>query len=150
MTPTIFGRWQTRLLLMGTAGIVITVCFALLTRPFPAPFVVLAYVTLFGLAWDVLYNTLQTRRWDRDWPPIFFVFGGIAEAAFLWILMNAGFLWRLVGLRTLPGVPPNLTFGQFAVHYTVVWLITFLILLGPLKIAFLNWRFKGGQWVGRL
>ncbi len=140
MTSTIFGRWQTRLLLMGTAGLIITIFFALLFRS-AAPFVLLFYVTFFGLIWDMLYNMLQKMRWDRDWPPLFSVVTGIVEAIFLVILLN---------IIRLPGVGPRVTILQFSLHYTAVWLLTFLIALGPLKTAFPHLRFKGGQWLGKL
>ena len=140
MTPTILGRWQTRILLMATIGLIITLPFAGFANPFYTPFVILLYVTLLGLGWDVLYNALQTLRWDRDWPPIFFLFGAILEAAFLWGLLN---------MVPLPGVTRQLTLGAFTLHYLTVWLTTFLVMLGPLKMFFLQWRFQGGEWLGR-
>ncbi len=145
MIPTLSGRWQTRLLLLGTVGLVITLIFGLIFDDMIIPLTLLGYVLLFGLVWDILYNFLQTLRWDRDWPPIFFVGTGILEAVVLWGLVKASPLWMLVGLNSLPGVNPALTLGQFVAHYGTVWLVTFLIFLGPLKIFLLRWRFRGGQ-----
>ena len=150
MTPTILGRWQTRILLLGTLGIFITFWFALFLRNFITPFALLIYVILFGLGWDVIYNMLQSLRWDRDWPPIYFLFGAIVEAVFLWGLIQGIMVWHPFGLPTLPGVTPRLLLVQFVSHYSAVWLITFMVMLGPLKVAFLQWRFKGGRWLGRL
>ena len=138
MTPTLLGRWQTRLFLMSSVGLVITIPFAIFSRPPLTPFIVLGYVTLLGLGWDVLYQILQNRRWDRDWPPVFFCVGAIAEALFVWELL------QFVGL---PGVPPALTLLQFGLHYTAVWLTVFSTMLGPLKLIFLGWRFRGGEWL---
>jgi len=145
MTPTLLGRWQTRLLLLGTVGLLITAGFALLYRDGVTPFMLLGYVILIGFGWDVLYDFLQTLHWDRDWPPIFFLGGAVIEAVVLWGLIRATFLWHLLGWATLPGVNPALTLGQFVAHYTTVWLVTFLLMLGPIRIAFLDWRFRGGQ-----
>jgi len=112
------------------------------------PFIVLAYVTLLGLGWDVLYTYLQRLRWDRDWPPVFFLFGAIAEAIFLWMLIRAGFLWHIFGLRSLPGVAPHqLPFALFMAHYSAVWLATFMVMLGPLRTIVPRWRFFGGRWL---
>ena len=145
MIPTLLGRWQTRLLLLGTVGLVITLAFGLLYRNITTPLALLGYVLLFGFGWDILYNYLQTLRWDRDWPPMFLAGGGLVEALFLWGLVKADFLWPALGLANLPGVYPGLHVSQFAAHYGTVWLATFLIMLGPLKIFFIKWRFRGGQ-----
>ncbi|MDE5116507.1 MAG: hypothetical protein O4860_04405, partial [Trichodesmium sp. St2_bin2_1] len=66
MTPTLFGRWQTRLLLLATVGILITIPFSE-----PIYFSVLAYIAILGLFWDVVYDFLQKFRWDRDWPGVY-------------------------------------------------------------------------------
>ena len=136
MIPTLWGRWQTRLLLLGTIGVLITLAFCVLFGNFVTPFALLGYVLLFGFLWDAFYNYLQTLRWDRDWPPLFFVAGGIVEGLFLWGLMH---------LIPLPGVDPELSFGKFGSHYGTVFIVTLLMMLGPLKIVFLKWRFRGGQ-----
>lgn len=136
MTPTLMGRWQTRLLLLSTVGVLITLFFGYLFSNFVTPLALLGYVLLLGFVWDMLYNALQSLRWDRDWPPLFFVAAGIVEGLFL---------WDLIQLISLPGVSPNLSFGQFAAHYGAVFIFTLSIMLGPLKVVFLKWRFRGGQ-----
>ncbi|MEM7348191.1 MAG: hypothetical protein AAF485_28510 [Chloroflexota bacterium] len=150
MTPTLAGRWQTRLLLMSTIGVIVTLGIGFFSKNLLNPFVLLFYVTLFGLVWDIFYNYLQTFRWDRDWPPIFTLLTGIGEALLLWGLLQMTFIWQLIGLQTLPGVTPNVNLLPFAIHYFTIWFIAFVLALGPLKIIFLQWRFKGGQWVGGL
>jgi len=136
MIPTLRGRWQTRLLLLGTIGALITVAFGFLFNNFVTPFALLGYVLLFGFLWDVLYNYLQTLRWDRDWPPLFFVASGAVEGLFLWSLTH---------IVPLPGVDPQLSFTAFASHYCTVFIFTLSMMLGPLKIIFLKWRFRGGK-----
>lgn len=145
MTPTLAGRWQTRLVLLSTAGLTITLIFGYLYENFLTPLALLGYVFMIGFICDILYNYGQTLRWDRDWPPLFFAGAGLIEALLLWGLVKAEFIWRIVGLSSLPGVDPELTLAQFAAHYGTVWLVTFLMMLGPLKILSLKWRFRGGQ-----
>jgi hypothetical protein len=136
LTPTLLGRWQTRLFLLATVGALITFIFGYLFNDFITPFALLGYVLLFGFLWDILYNALQTLRWDRDWPPLFFVIGGLIEGLFL---------WRLTLFIPFPGVDPHLTFGRFAAHYGTVFIITLAVMLGPLKVLCLKWRFRGGR-----
>ena len=145
MTPTLAGRWQTRTFLLATLGAPITLAFGFLYDDFGTPLALLSYVWLLGLIWDVGYNFLQNRRWEGDWPPLFFAVGGLAEALVLWDLVRATYLWPIFGLETLPGVDANLTLAQFGAHYATVWLVTFLATLGPLRVLFLKWRFRGGQ-----
>jgi hypothetical protein len=146
MTPTLAGRWQTRFFLLGSVGLIITLAFGLFYRDLLTPLSLLGYVLMIGFLCDLVYNYLQTLRWDRDWPPLFFALGGLAEALLVWGLVKATFLWQLFGRSSPPGVDPGLTLAQFVVHYGTVWFVTFLIMLGPLKILFIKWRFRGGQW----
>ncbi len=146
MTPTLAGRWQTRTVLLATLGLLITLGFGWLYGDFGTPLALLGYVWLVGLAWDGLYDSLQSLRWEGDWPPLFFALGGLAEGLLLWGLVRADSVWALVGLATLPGVNPGLTLAQFAAHYGTVWLVTFLVMLGPLRVVSLAWRFRGGAW----
>lgn len=142
MTPTLFGRWQTRLLLLATIGVLVTLPFALgITSPNPSPvyFWVLGYVAIFGLFWDILYNYLQKFRWDRDWPGIFQLLAGIWEGIFLIILM------RVLQLP-LPGVQ-NIDLNLFIHHYSFVWLGVYLASQTIMRIIFPRWRFRGGQWL---
>lgn len=135
MTPTLFGRWQTRLLLLGTLGLLVTAVFAFALRSI-TPFVLLAVVLFAGFGWDVLYQLLQKLRWDRDWPPNLQLLAGIWEMIFL-----AGLTY---GLR-LFGAPP--AWWQFAWHYSAVWLVTFLASQSIMRLFFPRWRYNGGQWV---
>jgi len=145
MTPTLAGRWQTRTFLLSCIGLPITLVFGFLYDNFSTPLVLLGYVWLLGLSWDVGYHLLQGLRWEGDWPPLFFGLGAFVEGLLLWGLVKAAFVWQAIGLAGLPGVDPGLTLAQFGAHYATVWLVTFLVMLGPLKIFFLKWRFRGGQ-----
>lgn len=141
MTPTLLGRWQTRLLLLATVGILATLPFSLgIIGPGASPefFWILGYVALFGLAWDILYNYLQKFRWDRDWPGTFQLLAGIWEAIFI------GCILILFGL---PNVRRELPLDGFIIHYSLVWLSVYLASQTLMRILFPRSRFKGGQWL---
>jgi hypothetical protein len=141
MTPTLFGRWQTRLFLLATVGVLITLPFALgIISPNSSSvyFWVLGYVAIFGIFWDILYNYLQTFRWDRDWPGIFQLLAGIWEGIFLIIIIN---LLQF----PLPGIQ-NLDFNLFVRHYSLVWLGIYLASQSIMRVWFPRWRFRGGRW----
>jgi len=146
MTPTLYGRWQTRFILLITVGVLITLFFGWLFQDYVTTLSILAYVLVIGFGWDILYQFLQTFRWDEDWPVVFQVFTGLAEAILIWILIK--FVpWEVFGQTQLPGVNPNITFLQFFYHYFTVWLAVLLCTQGPLRIIFPRWRFFGGQWL---
>ncbi|MBD2184738.1 hypothetical protein H6S82_08675 [Planktothrix sp. FACHB-1355] len=142
MTPTLFGRWQTRLLLFGTVGLAITLPFALGIIGSGADstyFWVIGYITVFGLGWDIVYNYLQKFRWDRDWPGAFQLVAGIWEAIFFILIVK---ILRL----PLPGVT-NIDIASFLGHYSLVWLGVYLASQSIMRILFPRWRFRGGQWL---
>lgn len=140
MTPTLFGRWQTRVLLLATVGVFVTVPFWLAQGQSSwVYFALLGYIALFGLAWDGLYIYLQKFRWDRDWPGVFQLLGGIGEG-----LLIAG-LAKTVGL---PGISPQIfNVGVFICHYGLVWLATYLASVSLTRILFPRQRFRGGRWL---
>jgi hypothetical protein len=144
MTPTLFGRWQTRLLLLATVCVLVSIPFALGLIGAGANavyFFILAYVAIFGLGWDVVYNYLQKSRWDRDWPAAYQLFAGIWELLF--VLCGVKFF----GFLPLP-VPKNeLPLGTFFLHYSLVWLAVFISSQSLMRIIFPRWRFRGGQWL---
>ena len=142
MTPTLPGRWQTRLLLLGTVGLVLSLIFGAIVGDLRTPLALLGYVLLLGWAWDILYHYLQSWRWDRDWPPAFQVAAGLAEGAAIWLVIHACRL--LIG--GLPGVAATLTLRQFLTHYGIVWLAMFLGTQGPLRVISPRWRYRGGEW----
>lgn len=142
MTPTLLGRWQTRLLLFTTVGVLLTVPFFLGIigdKSGPIFFWVLGYITVLGLGWDILYNYLQKFRWDYDWPAVFQLLSGIWEGIFVAILL------KLIGLPGISKVQFDLPL--FILHYTLVWLGIFIASQSLMRILFPRWRFKGGQWL---
>ncbi|MTJ06268.1 MULTISPECIES: hypothetical protein [unclassified Anabaena] len=144
MTPTLLGRWQTRLLLLATVGILVSIPFA--TGLFGNKsnlvyFWILAYVAIFGLGWDILYNYLQKSRWDRDWPAAYQLFAGIWEMVFVFCGV------KILGFLPIP-IPKNeLSPFIFLLHYSVVWLAVFISSQSIMRIIFPRWRFRGGKWL---
>ena len=134
MTPTLIGRWQTRIVTFATLGVIVTAIFALLgDGPF---FAVLGYVVLFGLVWDVVWIGLQQLRWDRDWPAAFQVATGIWEGIFV---------YAVASLVILPGIPHEIPPTTFIAHYGLVWLTIFVWVQGPMRVILPFWRFHGGR-----
>ena len=136
MTPTLFGRWQTRIFLLATIGSLITLFFYFVKSEGRLFFYILLYVALFGIAWDVLYIYIQKFRWDRDWPGAFQFLAGIWEALFILVLI------KVIGL---PGVSEKFDFFWFICHYSVVWLGVYLASQSLMRVMFPRWRFRGGQ-----
>ncbi len=136
MTPTISGRWQTRVATLGTVGAIVTSLFA--AGYWDATFfVVLGYVAAFGIAWDVLYILLQRLRWDRDWPTSFQVANGVIEGILVYALIDA---------TGLPGIEEgSVGVGLFVAHYGFTWLSAFILVQGPMRAVFPRWRFLGGR-----
>lgn len=145
MTPTLIGRWQTRLWLLGIIGLAVTLIFGRIFNDFTTPLALLGYVLVIGFLWDILYNFVQNFRWDRDWPPVFQLVAGIVEGAFLWGVIVLGNTTSWFG--GLPGVAEGLTLRMFLAHYATVWFTTFLATQGLLRIIYPRWRFHGGQWM---
>jgi hypothetical protein len=137
MTFTLSGRWQSRVFLLGALGLPLTAVFAWLYGSL-TPFALLAYVLLFGLGWDVLYQCLQSLRWNRDWPPLFAWVAGLWEGVFLWLALR---LYGLVGVSSIPAT------DHFTAHYLAVFCFTWVASHSLLPILFPRWRFCGGQWL---
>ncbi len=141
MTPTLIGRWQTRLLLFATVGVLVTLPFCLGyfgTQPSWIYLWVLGYIAIFGLVWDWLYIYLQNCRWDRDWPGIFQLLAGIWEGGFLMVL---GKIFHLPGIS-----PDQLDPRLFIFHYGWVWIAVYGASQTVMRIVFPHWRFRGGRW----
>lgn len=136
MTPTLFGRWQTRTLLLLTFGPFLTLPFVLFFRL--TPLLILGMVLCFGYCWDILYQVIQSGRWDCDWPPAYQLLAGIWEGAFVFLV--SALLGRVFGVFAVP-------FPVFLIHYGLVWIVTFLMSQSLMRIVFPNWRYRGGQWL---
>ncbi|MBD1851994.1 hypothetical protein [Leptolyngbya sp. FACHB-711] len=144
MTPTLYGRWQTRIFLLCTIGLLVTWIFASGWAGTPAGSIyywVLLYVGIIGLAWDVLYNFLQQYLWDHDWPGLLQFFAGIAEGILIAILFQVDILPHLDRAA--------FHFRPFVLHYGAVWLAVYLTSWMVMRLLFPRWRFRGGEWMGK-
>lgn len=149
MTPTLLGRWQSRILLYVVLGLPITLLYSLyLNRwtwpPFWDPFVFLTLILAFGLVLDIVYNQLQKLRWDNDWPFAFQFVVLIGEFGLVYYLMSEGWFDSLLvdGGGRIP-------LTTASCHFAAVFIPSFLALLGPLQIFLIRWRFKGAE-LGRM
>ncbi|MFT4625619.1 MAG: hypothetical protein ACI8PZ_004287 [Myxococcota bacterium] len=141
MTPTLRGRWHTRLLLNALVGIPVTAPFCLLALPLPLsaplPYLMLAIVTAVGLGLDVVYDGLQQRRWDHDWPVTLQLGAGLLEGLICYLVLFGwcgGLAWANPLFLVL-----------FPVHFAAVWLPSFLLAQGPLRVLLPSWRYTGGE-----
>jgi hypothetical protein len=140
VVPTLWGRIQTRVILLATVGSVVT---ALITPVLPVDgplsdryrttFVVLSAVTVLGIGWELIYHLLMQFRWEKDWPSMFGLLTVIPEGVLLWVLLSLG---------AVPATPP---IGAFAIHFAAVWLCVWLFANGPMRVPFIRWRFRGGR-----
>lgn len=143
MTPTLFGRWQTRILLLSTIGVFVTLPFSLgiLAEPSDNYLAILIWIAILGLGWDVLYDRIQKIRWDRDWPASFQLLAGIWEGFFLLFVLN-GLNIALPGVASIP-----IEVSIFIFHYSLVWLTVFIASQSLMRVFFPRWRFRGGKWL---
>lgn len=134
MTPTLTGRLQTRSFLALLAGLpaALLVTAALDEVKLGGALAMLLVITLLGLLWEVGYHRLQQRRWDRDWPAVFRLAGGLPEALVAWPVL------------TLTGLMPR-SFGSYAIFFAVTWVATWLAQQGPLQVLLPHWRHQGGR-----
>lgn len=147
MTPTLFGRIQTKLFLL----LIIAPIWTLVLTPFlgsmGAGFLdvywnaiqVLLWVAGIGILWELLWHALQQLRWEKDWPILFALLQYIPEGIVVFFVVNPSFL----GLTTGGGVPT----GAFLLHYITTVLVTWTWVVGPHRIFFIRWRFQGGRFV---
>lgn len=139
MTPTFFGRVQSRLFAILTAGLLWTLAltpmlprgFATIGEAYATTLAALAVVAVVGvLVWDGLYHLLQQFRWEKDWPAMFTLLLGVPEGVVAYLVLDA-----LLGVEPLP----------FLVHFATTWLVVFLCLHGPMRVVSVRWRFRGGR-----
>ncbi len=146
MTPTLSGRIQTRLFLVATVAAVWTLIIGPALVPiagggagisdvYRLAFGALVLVAVVGIAWELLYHGLQQYRWEKDWPTLFGLVTGLPEGIVVFALLSAGLPWDVGDVPT----------DAFTVHFATTWLVIWLVANGPMRVAFIRWRFRGGQ-----
>jgi len=146
MVPTLSGRIQTRLFLLAVIGIPWTLIITPLAPHHPgattghlyqATFWVLAEVAIVGcLFWEPLYHGLMQFRWEKDWPIMFGLLEGIPEGVLAYVLLRAA------GPKP---TPPAASGSTFLVDFLTLWVLVWLCAIGPMRVVFHRWRFRGGE-----
>ncbi|MHB8341047.1 MAG: hypothetical protein ACYDB7_07715 [Mycobacteriales bacterium] len=144
MTPTLFGRLQTRLFIVLVIGGVWT---AIITPAVPmniplgprykATYGVLVIIAVVGLGWELLYHLLQQWRWEKDWPTMFGLLLGVPEGVVAYLVSRSGVLSWTKGI----GGP------AFLVAFGTTWIVTWLFVNGPMRTLSVHWRYRGGRLV---
>lgn len=154
MTPTLFGRIQTRIVVLLTVGVLVTLLVTpvlpmdtsddlswteALAGSYQITFAALLIVLVAGVViWEPIYHLLQQFRWEKDWPTPFGLLTGINEGILAYLVLRA---WG----PTPTGVAIP-TIG-FVIDFTLVWLSTFLFVNGPARVVSIRWRFRGGRYL---
>lgn len=140
MTFTLFGRWQIRVLLLATIGMLLTILVVIKSSPTIAgqALLTLIYLGLLGLLWDVGYHQLQRFRWDGDWNGLLQFIAAVWEGLFLVTMI------KVVGLPGIDRASFNMpvSIGFYAAFSLLGAIVTHSLLrvLSPYS------RFNGGQW----
>lgn len=142
MVPTLYGRIQTRIVLLGVIGGLWTAVLtpflptgAALAPSYRTTSTLLLSVIILGVCWEFIYHFLQQFRWEKDWPTFFGLITAIPEGLLLWWLIVTG---------SVPGVD-QIPVSAFLVQFVSTWLIVWLFANGPVQVFFIRWRFRGGR-----
>ncbi|MER5644095.1 hypothetical protein [Streptosporangium sp. NPDC002524] len=142
MVPTLLGRIQTRLFMLATVGVVITLLIVpllpgsgSLSGRYVNGLLVIAAVAVLGVVWELIYHFLMQFRWEKDWPTLFGLLTLVPEGLVLYFLLRSG------AVDFIDPVPP----AAFWTHFTVVWVSIWLVTNGPMRVPFIRWRFRGGR-----
>ena len=144
MVPTLIGRIQTRLFLLATVGVIVTLLIVPILPGLTGPlgdnyrtaFLVLASVAVLGVVWELIYHFLMQFRWEKDWPTGFGLLTLVPEGLLLFFLIRSG---------VIEVIDEDLPAAAFWTHFIVVWVVVWLVANGPMRIPFIRWRFRGGR-----
>ncbi len=140
MTHTLFGRWQVRVLLLATIGLLMTIAIAIKSGGFMGgqTLLTLVYLGVLGIVWDVGYDRLQKLRWDGDWNGLLQMSGAIWEGIIFIAII------KVIGL---PGIDrQGFNIPGFVCFYTILTSLNFLMANTLLRVLSPYSRFNGGQW----
>jgi ABC-type nitrate/sulfonate/bicarbonate transport system permease component len=139
VVPILAGRLQTRAAALGLVGLLWT----LLVTPaisvghdlgasYRATLLSWLCALVFGLVlWEPLYHGLMQFRWEKDWPTLFLLLESIPESALVALALH------VFGPPAIPAV--------FLAHFFSTWLVVLVVVVGPLRVPFIRWRFRGGR-----
>lgn len=142
MVPTLYGRIQTRIVLLAVVGGIWTLIITpflptgeSLGRSYQMTFLILLTVLVLGVIWEFIYHGLQQFRWEKDWPTFFGLITMINEGIVVWLFISGGLI---------PGVD-DVPLSVFLIQFITTWLVVWLVANGPVQIFFSRWRFRGGR-----
>ncbi|WP_026410813.1 hypothetical protein [Actinomadura oligospora] len=143
MTPTLAGRIQTRLFMLGTVGVVLTALIVPvlpgtgggLVATYKSAYLILLAVAVVGVLWELLYHLLMQFRWDKDWPTLLGLVTILPEGLLMFLLLRAG---------VVPGVG-KVAASTFVTMFVFVWIGVWLVSNGPMRVPFVQWRLRGGR-----
>jgi hypothetical protein len=142
VVPTLYGRIQTRIVLLIVVGGIWTLIITpflptgqSLSASYRTTFLVLLTVLVLGVLWEFVYHGLQQFRWEKDWPTFFGLLTMINEGIVVWLVLSAGLV---------PGVD-DVPLSAFLIQFITTWLVVWLVANGPVQIFFSRWRFRGGR-----
>jgi hypothetical protein len=136
VVPTLIGRIQTRLFLLATVGVVVTLLVVpLLGGELGTGLLVLLAVAVLGVLWELLYHFLMQFRWEKDWPTLFGLLTLVPEGLLLFFLLRSGAI----------GIDPVPPASAFWTQFILVWIAAWLVANGPMRVPFIRWRFRGGR-----
>lgn len=145
MLPTLNGRIQTRIFVLGLVGLLVALIITPFIRPadtsladgYLVTISVLLATVIIGIGWEFVYHLLQQFRWEKDWPTLFGLITILNEGALIWVLVE--YTGVVVPERLRPST------GAFLTQFVLTWLAFWLLVNGPMRIFFHRWRFSGGR-----
>jgi hypothetical protein len=147
MLPTLWGRIQTRLVLLAVLGgfivLILTPVLPLgvsFGHKYQITYTVLFLVAFLGIFWELLYHFVMQWRWEKDWPTLFGLLTGIPEGLLIWVLLLSGIVPGVDDLGILPSI-------SYWFLFWVIWLAVWVVSNGPLRVLSIHWRFRGGRFV---
>ncbi|WP_405182317.1 hypothetical protein OG225_15460 [Nocardia sp. NBC_01377] len=147
MLPTLNGRLQTRLLVLGAVGFLVALLITPLLptgslnlgQAYRVTLSVLLATILVGLLWELLYHFLQQFRWEKDWPTMFGLLTILNEGLLIWVLLRGTTVIVPAQLR------PSAT--AFVIQFAITWLLFWILVNGPIRLVFHRWRYNGGRFL---
>ena len=161
MTPTLLGRWQTRLVLFVAVMLPIALGFALALgshgHMLREPLALAALMLAAGLVLDPVYDQLQRLRWDQDWPFALFVLDSFVEFALALGVIRLDLLPGLEAchLARIDRVTRNLVCLDYTLplrlalpQAAAVIVLSLVVVACLVPILDPRWRFRGGEFGG--
>ena len=113
MLPTLNGRIQTRVLVLGFLGLLVALVITpvlptgdlSLGQAYRVTLSVLLATVLVGVLWELLYHFVQQFRWEKDWPTLFGLLTMINEGLLIYLLVRCTTM--IVPEHLRPSLPPR-------------------------------------------